>query len=251
MSDQPNATPEAELYGGVPKQAPPAPPGLVDQFAGLFTEPSALFQRLNAAPSWVPALLTTLIVSLVLVAAWAWHVDVDAMMRPGMEANPRMTPEQVDQAIGFMTRFFPYIALVQTALMVPLGTLLFAFLLWLVGKFSAVGDKPSFVQALSATTVPGLAGLPNSLIITLMCFVRPVGGSTPEKLSPASLAFYLHPENPKVHALLGAVDLFGIFSYVLVYLAARHLLRLKAGGAILCVVLVVLLLNLPRVLGAR
>jgi hypothetical protein len=120
-----------------------------------------------------------------------------------------------------------------------------------VAKGASEGEKPSYLQALSAATVPTLVRLPVMLLIALICLVKPIGGLTPEKIAPTSLGYFLHVENVKLHALLYGVELFYIADVVLTFLALRKIMRMKTGGAILCVVVAVLVAIGGRALGAR
>ena len=240
------------LYGSN-ENTPVKPPamGLVDQFVGVFTEPVATFKKLHAAPAWVWALVALVLVNLVVAAVWGFKVDVEAMLRPGFEANPNMTQAQMDQAITFMERFFPYIAIVQTLIIIPIAVLFMALVYWLIGRGTAEAERPSYVHALSATVVPGLVMLPHSLLIIVMAFLRPVGGLTPEKLTPSSVGFFVNATNPKLHALLYALDPFTIGGLVLGFLAFRHTMRMKTSGALACTALAVLITLGFRILGAK
>ncbi|MBL0311176.1 MAG: YIP1 family protein [Holophagaceae bacterium] len=244
---------ESESLYGTPEKpaAPPPSLGLMDQFIGVFTEPVVTFKKLQAAPSWVGALVVLILTSLLVAGVWGFKVDVDAMLRPGFEANPKMTQEQMDQAISFMGRFFPYIAIVQTLIIIPIAVFFMALIYWLVGKAASEGEPPSYTHALSATVVPSLVMVPHSFLILVMAFLRPVGGLTPEKLAPSSAGFFVNAANPKVHALLYALDPFTIGSLVLGFLALRHTMRMKTGGALACTMLAVLFTLGFRVLGAK
>ena len=61
----------------------------------------------------------------------------------------------------------------------------------------------------------------------------------------------MNAANPKLHALLYALDPFTIGSFVLGFLAFRHTMRLKTGGALACTALAVLLTLGFRILGAK
>ncbi len=240
------------LYGSSEKPGTPAPAlGLMDQFVGLFTEPVETFKKLNVAPSWIWALVVLILVNLVVVGVWGFKVDVDAMLRPGFEANPKMTQEQMDQAISFMEKFFPYIVIIQTLILIPVAIFFMALIYWLIGKAASEGEPLSYIHALSATVVPSLVMLPHSFLILVMAFLRPVGGLTPEKLAPSSIGFFVNVANPKLHALLYALDPFTIGSLVLGFLAFRHTMRLKTGGALACTTLAVLITLGFRILGAK
>lgn len=248
MSDQPSPS----LYGEAPAAAPPPKaPGVVDQILGVFTEPVALFKKLNAAPSWVWAAGVSAAVAVVITVVWGLKVDADAMIRPALEANPKIDPAQYDMIIGMQKKFLIPFGILASLIGVPVVVAIVAFLYWLVGKGTAEGEKPSYLHAMSAAAVPGLVMLPHSLAILVMCFAREVGGATPDKLAPTSLGYFLHPENPKLHALLNFVDPFVIASWALTWLATRHIMGLKTSGATICTVLVAALGLAFRVLGAR
>jgi len=246
------------LYGSSENPEAPTPTpvpapglGLLDQFIGIFTEPVETFKKLNTAPAWIWALVLIILVNLVVVGIWGFKVDVDAMLRPGFEANPKMTQEQMDQVISFMEKFFPYIVILQTLIIIPIAVFCMSLIYWLIGRSTAEDERPSYVHALSATVVPGLVMLPHSLLILAMAFLRPVGGLTPEKLTPSSVGFFVNAANPKVHALLYALDPFTLGGFVLGFLAFRHTMRMKTGGAIACTVLAVLITVGFRILGAK
>lgn len=244
------------LYGSNENPETPTPPpapalGLMDQFIGIFTEPVETFKKLHKAPAWIWALVVLVLVNLVVVGVWGFKVDVDAMLRPGFEANPKMTQEQMDQILSFMEKFFPYIVIVQTLILVPIAVFVMSLIYWLIGRSTAEDERPSYVHALSATVVPGLVMLPHSLLILAMVFLRPVGGLTPEKLTPSSVGFFVNAANPKIHALLYALDPFTLGGFVLGFLAFRHTMKMKTGGAIACTTLAVLIAVGFRILGAK
>jgi hypothetical protein len=247
MSDQPTPS----LYGAEPSSDSPKPPGLMDQILGVFTEPVALFQKLHAAPNWLWAVLASLVVGLAITLVWGLKVDVDAMLRPALEANPKIGAEQIDTIIGMQKKFILPFGLVMAVAGPFIGVALVGFVYWLVGRGTAEADPPSYVQALSATAVPGLVMLPHSLAVLVMCLVREVGGATPDKLAPTSLGFFIHPDNPKLLALLNLMDPFILASWGLTWLATRHIMGLKVSGATICTAIIVVFSVGMRLLGAR
>jgi Yip1 domain len=247
MSEQP----ESSLYGQEAPPTAPKPPGLLDQILGVFTEPVTLFQKLNLAPSWLWAILVSLLVGLAITIAWGLKVDVDAMLRPALEANPKIGADQIDMIIGMQKKFILPFSVLGAVVFPFLAALLVGFVYWLVGRGMAEGEPPTYVHALSAAAVPGLVMLPHGLAILVMCLVREVGGATPDKLAPTSLGFFLHPDSPKLQAMMILLDPFILASWGLTWLATRHIMRLKAPGATICTVIVVLFTIGMRLLGAR
>ncbi|HEX9008717.1 MAG TPA: YIP1 family protein, partial [Holophagaceae bacterium] len=238
------------LYGDQPQTPRPKAPGLMEQIVGVFTEPGALFERLNQSPSWgwAVGLLTGL--SVVMTVAWGLKVDVDEMMRPILERNPKIDSAQIDTIIEMQKKFMLPFGVLGALFGTILIVLIIAFLFWLVGRFQAEQEKPSFLQALSATAVPGLVRIPSLLLITLICLVKPIGGLTPEKIAPTSLGYFIQVGNLKLQAMLYSLDLFFLANLALGYLALRKTMRMKTAGALLCTFVIVLLTVGGRALGA-
>jgi len=246
MSDQPTS-----LYGSQPEAPRPQAPGLLDQILGVFTGPVELFQRLNKAPSWAWAFGSFMVASIIMTVAWGLKVDIDEMLRPILEKNPQISSSQIDAAIEIYKKFIIPIGVFGSMLFGALFTFLPAFLCWLVGKGTGESEPPSYVQTLSAVAVPSLVRLPFMLLVTIICTVRSFGGLTPEKIAPTSVGYFIQVDGVKFHALLYALDLFILAEAILLFLAARHTLRLKTVGAILCPCITLGLIIAFRILNAK
>ena len=247
MSDQPTPS----LYGDMPEAPKPSTPRLVDQIVGVFTSPAELFRRLNATPSWGWALGVSIVAGVILTVLWGLKVDVDEMLRPALEKNPQIASSQIDLIVGFYKKFIIPLSVFTTIFFTAIFTFLTAFFYWLVGKNTAENGPPSYRQALSAVAVPSLVRLPDMLLVSLICLVKSIGGLTPEKISPTSVGYYVPVENVKLHALLYTLDLFFVAEAVLLFLAARYIMRLKTSGATLCVLITLVLGIGLRVLNAK
>jgi hypothetical protein len=246
MSDQPTS-----LYGDRPEAPRPKAPGLLDQIVGVFTSPVELFQRLNTAPAWGWALGLIIVTTLILTVIWGLKVDVDDMLRPTLEKNPQIASSQIDMIISFYKKFIVPLSLFTSLFFTAIFTFLTAFFYWLVGKNTAEGEPPSYRHALSAVTVPTLVRLPYMLLVGLICLVKAIGGLTPEKISPTSVGYYVQVESVKLHAFFYALDLFFLAEAVLLFLAARHTMRLKTSGAVACALITLVFGVGLRVLGAK
>jgi len=118
-------------------------------------------------------------------------------------------------------------------IVVPLFSLIMASILFAFSKFGGEDEDVTFAHAWSATIVHGLSMLPIALLGGLMCLIRTVGGAASyASMTPTHLGFWIQPENPWLRGLLALVDPFYLFSFVLVYLAARYTLRLKTWATI-------------------
>ena len=247
MNDQPPPS----LYGAEPSVPAPKAPGLADQIVGVFTEPVALFQRLNQSPSWGWALGALIVASLIITVIWGLKVDVDEMLRPILERNPQIQAAQIDMVIEMQKKFILPFGILAALFGAPIVMAVVALFYWFIGKALPEGEAPTYPQALSAAVVPSLVKLPQILLLIVICLARPFGGLTPDKIAPTSLGYFLHVESLKLQALFYALDLFYLAEAVLAFLALRHLVRMKTAGALLCVLLPMLLGLGFRLFGAK
>lgn len=235
MSDSLYGAPDSPLVPAAAKA-----PTLLEQIEGVFTAPKALFERLHRAPSWVPALLVGVTLAVLITVAWALKVDVDAMIRPALESNPKISPDQVDSIIQMQSRFILPFGLLGSLIGIPVITLIAGLIYWGFGAWQREGEAaPTFLQGLSAAAVVGLVRIPDALVIFFLCLFKPVGGHRPDQLTPFSVGYWIHAASPKVSALLYQLNVFNIATFVLLYLAMRHLLKAKPLGAALTVAVMV------------
>lgn len=235
MSDSLYGAPESPLVPAATK-----PPSLLEQIEGIFTAPKALFERLHRAPSWVPALLVGVLLAVAVTIAWALKVDADAMLRPVLERNPQLSPDQVDNIIQMQSRFMLPFGLLGSMIGIPVITLIAGLVYWGLGVWQREGEAaPTFLQGLSAASVLGLVRIPDALVILFLCLLKPVGGHRPDQLTPFSLGYWIHTASPKLAALLYQLNVFNLATFVLLYLAMRHLLKAKPLGAALAVAVMV------------
>jgi hypothetical protein len=223
----------------------------MEQVVGVFTDPVALFKRLAVTPVWVGALALLSAANLVVTVIWAKRVDMDAMLRPMLERNPRIHPEDIDRIIEMQGKFTLPFGILFAIIGLGLICLVTALIYWLVGKWTAEDRAPTYTQAYSATVVSSLVSLPKAVLLAIVCALKNIGGARPDALSPTALGIYLAPESIKLQSLFNNLDLFNLAAMVMLFLAARHTMRLKASGAGLCAALLaVLMIGLP-VLFAR
>lgn len=236
MPDQPSF-----LYGEQPEAPPPPPPSLVDQVAGVFTAPRELFQRLNRTPSWGWALGALVIASLVVAVVWGLKVDVDELMRPALERNPKIQAAQIDMVIDVYKKFILPAGIMSALLLTPALMAALGLFYWLMGKALPQDAPPTYLQAFSAAVVPSLVRLPLMLLIAVICLMRPIGGLPPDRIAPTSLGYFLHPESLRLQALFFSLEFFRLAEAALAFLALRHLVRMKTAGAVVCALLPLLL----------
>lgn len=231
---QKTETPES-LYGqeeAAPKVPTPPTPGLLDQIVGVFTNPAALFEQMRPAPKWLGAILLMAALGLTLSLIWAFRADFELLIRETLERQGKAIPDGLESIAAIQKKFALFGSIGAVLVGVPLVVAASAGVLLLIGQQGTMDEVPTYRQCLAADVVPSLVKLPQVILTLVAIAFRDVGGATPDKLVPTSLAFWVHPENIKVAALLTWVDPFAIAYGVIYLLALRHLLRLKWGYAI-------------------
>jgi len=247
--------PKQSIYGNAEANAAaaPKPIGLVEQIQGVFSEPVKLFGRLSERPQWMGALLLHAALMLVFTIAWVIGLDTIGFMAAQIENSPRqMSSDQMQQAIEMGAKAMPVFA--------PLGglfgALFFTFLLgaiyWVLGLASREDQqwRPTYQHGLVVASVPALATIPYSLLGTLMASIGDIGILRPDQIVPSSLGYWVEPESPKLAMLCCSLDVFQLFQYVVIFLAAKHAMRSKHWGAALCVA-VALVSPIWRIVTAR
>jgi hypothetical protein len=215
---------------------------LWQQAAGIYTEPIALFQRLAVAPAWGQALWVMIVAGWIMMTCWGLAVDVDALQRPILEqSTAHLSASQIDQAIAVSSRFMVPMGIVSVVIRNLLAVLSLGLVFWLFAWTTEQSSKSSFLHAVSAATVPNLAFVPYTVMVTIVCLSRHVGARIPERLAPSGLAYYIRPENPQLYALSAQLDPFVIAYFAMIFLALRHTMRMKNSDAAMGTALAVLL----------
>lgn len=204
---------------------------LVARSIGLFTQP-ALELKESSRDSWQWALLVQMAISLVLVIVWSNKVDWQALMENAMQTNSKITPDMIDAIVTFQEKWGATFAILGVLLGTPIITFMTAALFWGIGRVSFItAEAPTYSQALVVTTYSGFALSPQALLALLFCLFKPIGGLSPENLSPTTMSFWVTPENIQLKTLLMYLDPFVIFSIVLVFLGSIHVMGTSKKGA--------------------
>jgi len=251
MSDQPKQS----LYGesNAPDVGQDKPLEFMELISGVFSEPVETFKRLSKMPQWVGAMLLIIAFGLVFSIAWLARVDLPEFLRMTFErAQPNLSSAQLDQAVEATVKITQVSTIAGGLFGVPVMIFFLGLLYWAVGLISGEDAKrrPSYQHGLVVAVIPRLATVPYMLLGTIMAFINPVGTFRPDQIVPSSLEYWIQSDNPKLSALYSSIDLFQLFQYALIFIAAKYALKAKTWGAALCVALT-LLAALAPVLFAR
>ncbi len=230
---------------------------IADRCINLFTEPTNELKDVRNDLSWSWAFWSQIIFGLVLVIAWSQRVDwlaltENAMLsRGGGFGGEGFSAEGLERAVDFQEKWGMTFGIMGVLIGTPVATFLSAAVYWGIGRASFITpESPSYQHALVVASYSGFVLTPKTFLATLFCFIQPVGGLSPERLSPTTLSFWMDPENSKLKTLFLYIDPFSIFSLCIVYWGSIHVMGTSKKGAVMATLIPVLLIAL-RVYFAR
>jgi hypothetical protein len=209
-----------------------------ETLSGIFLEPSRTFEALRARPRFLVAAIIILVLTLLVTFIIFNKIDYAAFMRDQITKGPRgdqMTPEQVDQAVGFWTgpigKVFIYVfPVIGTAAYVAAGGALY-----LLGSM-LMGGVIRYKQAVSVWTyssfAPAVLGSIAGVLVVLLTPAEDINPSQPGGVVRANLGVLLpHGASPALGALLGSFDLFTFYGLFLAALGLRKVGKMSSGAA--------------------
>lgn len=202
---------------------------------GAFFSPAPTFQSIAARPGFLLPLALWIAASLLVSAFILPRMDYEGMTRARLEKTGQSIPEDRIQAqVAMQKRIAPKITIAIGALAPVIITLLVTVVFW--ASFKAFGWDFTFRQGLGVTSHAFLPGVLGALIlIPVLSSKETIDPQNMSDLLRSNLGFLVERKpSPALHSLLGSLDLFAIWTMVLLtigYAAAARVSR-KAAGAI-------------------
>ena len=232
----------------ITKPVSPPPAALWEDFVDIFFAPRSVFERRADGRFWVPLLvLVVVLAGLFYASLGALGTAYDAEFQRGLDqaadAGQEVSVEQVDQIRG-MSSIFGTLSLLVA---VPVGVLLIGVLIWGVGKlFDATTTLALAIVISTYAQFPKVLQNLVNIVQGLLFDPRSIAAVS---LSPAR---FLDPAETSqvVMILLGRLDLFVIWTTILVAIGLQVLGRVPRTSAYLAAFLVWLLAGVPLVLAA-
>ena len=239
-----------DIPAAAPAPAEPKPNPFARMIGVLFS-PNETFASIARRPDWVVPLLTIVLIGYVTTFFIMPRLDWDAVVSMQEEQikakNPNMSQEDLDR-VEKMTKaggkVFAWIAPVIFVLwyLLVAGVLLLAFRL--------LGGQGTFRQAFSATLYAWMPLLLNGIILTIVAVARgglidPTQMPTLVKSNPAFLVNM--KAQPVLFALLASIDIFTIWTVVLLIIGFAALSRVskaKAAAIVISMWVVCILIKL-------
>jgi hypothetical protein len=223
----------------IPPSLEPARLSTASRIANVFFSPTQTFTDLNRNPSWWVAWVLISIFSMLFVFAMQQKVGFAQIMKNEISASPKaaermekLTPEQRQQQMEIGAAFSKYISY-ATPLVVLIVAVIAAAIL--MGTFNfGLGTEIKFGMSLAVVIYGFLPGILRSVLGAISLYA----GADPESFNPrnpvaTNLGFFLsRTDHPVLYSLASSVDLFAIWTIILLGIGYSCVSKAKRSTSI-------------------
>jgi hypothetical protein len=228
---------------------PPEKSSIVEDFVDIFYQPSVVFARRERSSFWLPWLIVSLVIGVVLwansgVLSPVFDAEAARNIAAAAKANPQLTPEMQEKGRAFAEKSISIGLIVGT----PIGILLVGVILWAVGKlFDSAQTLGAAMMVASFSAVPRVVG---ALVLSAQAFLLDPSKLTSFAALSISPARFLDPDkfSPGVMALLMRFDVFTIWATVLLAIGLAVTGRISRQKAAIAAFIVWLVATAPTLL---
>lgn len=224
----------------------PTKAGLWEDFIDIFHQPSIVFERRRDGKFGLAMLILVAVSGVLFFALHNGLAPImDAEMAKAAAAmaakNPSITPDQIASQQAMMEKF----AGIGFIIFLPIGITIGAVLLWLAGKL--IGASVAFAAAMMITTysyVPRVAETVLNAIQGLLLSPESITSRYSVQIGPARF-LDAASANPVLLAILGGLDVFTIWTTVLLAIGLAVVARVPRSKAAIAAGAVWLISLLP------
>jgi hypothetical protein len=228
--EQPGIEPAPQPVAPPPEKANP-----FGRLLGVLFSPDETFASIARRPDWLVPLLLFVVISAVSGFVFAHHVDFISAARTQMEAQGKLSHEQIDQALKI-----PAAIATVAAYCAPIFSVIFfvAVAAILMLAYRMLGGEGEFRQYFSVTLYAWMPRFLQSMILTgILAFrAEPIGAELLPTLVRSNLGFLADPKTQAVlFSLLTSLDVFTIWGLVLMAIGFAHVSRFsktKSAGIV-------------------
>jgi hypothetical protein len=212
---------------------------LMERLYMIFTSPDRVFRDLAARPRWIGAFLTVVVISI--VSTQAIFPLIEQARNDQILNSPRYTEEQAREMIEQMEAVPPSVARVFTVVMVTFSQMVWLLVsagLLMFGCNVILGGEGRFSQMLSVAAHASLVAIPKTLLTVPLMLSK-------QSLQVATSLQVLLPMDQwgtPAGVLLGAVDVFYIWTISLIVMGISAVYGFTKGKAATLVVSIYLLI---------
>jgi hypothetical protein len=231
----------------VPEAAAPPPASRWEDFIDIFVSPREVFARRADGRFALPLIVATVVIVALFFAmqsalSTAFEAEFQRGMAQSAAAGRQVTPEQMAAA----RKYAGIGGMVALIVFIPLGTLAMGVVAWAVGKlFDSVATIRQLVMVMAYALFPRILQAVVAIFVGLLF--------DPPTLAAASIgpAHFLDPAAPAwVVQLLLRLDVFTIWSTILIAIGLQVVGRVRKGPSFVVAALVWLIGAIPTVLPA-
>ncbi len=223
----------------------PAKTSVWEDFVDIFFNPSAVFERRREGQFGMALVILAVVTG---ILAFALHNGLAPLMdaviakqqAAALAKNPALTPDQLSSMTGMMEKMSQFGAII----FVPIGALIGAVLIWIIGKF--VDTKMAFAAAMMISVYSGVPRIIQTIVTALQgLFLSPESITSLNSVSIGPARFLSDSANPVLSTFLGGLDLFTIWTYVLMAIGIAVVARVPVKRAAITTAIVWLIGLLP------
>jgi len=206
--------------------------GAVARIPGVFFSPVRTFESIARRPTWLAPLLLWIAVSLAFTNVMLPRIDFDRLVRSQFEKRNVSIPEERIQTIVAKQKSSAPVLYNALGVVLPAVTaLVVALVCW--GAFKAFGWDLSFRQSFGATTHAFLPAVLASVVFLPVIFKQDsIDPRTMGDLLMSNLGFLVdRTSSPPVHAILQSIDVFSLWTLVLLVIGLSTAARVRRGAA--------------------
>ncbi len=213
---------------------------LVEDFIDIIFTPSKVFARRSTGGAWGPFLIVSVLIAvLAFVNAGAMQgvmdAEVNRAVAQALEKNSNMTAEQADGMRGVMEASIKYGAIIG----IPIMLLIMGLATWLVGKI--LGGTTTFGLGVMIASYAMVPRVLEQMLVAVQALMLDTATFTSRWQFSLGVGRFMDPSGPQgLLNTVGRIELFTIWSTVLIVLGLAHAAKVtkeKAmiGGAIMFV----------------
>jgi hypothetical protein len=224
------------------------PSSSFSRLVGVLFSPTQTFTDIARKPDWIVPALAIIVVSFASILLAVPRLDFEGTYREAFEAR-HMTPQQIDQAMRFTVAFAKGGMYVSPFLL--LGFVAVAALIYFLGV-RMFGGAATYMQVFSVVLYSYVPRLIRALInIPVVLSRHGIKLQEVETVLRSNLGFLVdYKTKPVLFAFLAGIDVFNIWSLVLVVIGLSIAAKLSKAKTAVIVIVVWLLGTLVRVGGA-
>jgi len=235
METRSGTQPGAAYDPGTTAPPPPAEKAsVIEDFIDIFYTPTTVFARREKSGFGVQLLIVSVLFAGFAFASKSVFSQIfDAEFSRGMAKAMAKNPQLTQDMVNSMRPVQEKIASVFVYLGAPLVVFFTAILIWLVAK--VLSGKLSFGQSMLVSTLAFIPRLVGSLLGVFQVVLMDTSTFTNRYSLSASPARFMDPDttNGKLFALVGSLDVFAIWSTVLIGIGIAVIAKMPRNKAYL------------------